>query len=161
MKASRDQLKALVRSLMIEILSEGLGNLGVGPVPGLPAPIGEHRLANGRRKPAFDARLDTPLVGGRQPTDALRHAIHAESGGNPMMAAILADTARTTLPSQLSGGDAMGMPSEGVGHSASRIVQQEQFAGNPDDIFEGAAVRPDGSSHWADLAFMGSGKKSA
>lgn len=167
MKASRDQLKALMKELLIEILSEGLGNVQ----PARPSvPTGriagtqmEQRLANGRRKPQFDPRLDSP-VGGRMPTDALKEAVKRGSGGNPIMADILADTAMTTLPSQLSQGDSMGQPMVGGRMSVTRDhapTQQEQFHGDPAEVFGlGGQMREDGSSHWADLAFMSVGKKS-
>lgn len=171
MKASRDQLKALMRELLIEILAEGLpiGQTGTGmvrpPAPGrAPIQAEGRRLANGRRQPQFDPRLDTP-VGGRTPTDHLKETIRRESGGNPIMADILADTAMTTLPSQLSNGDSMGGGMPGgpapamMGQHAPN--QQEQFHGDPSEVFGfGGQMREDGSSHWADLAFMGTGKKS-
>ena len=75
-----------------------------------------------------------------------------------MMADILADTASTTLASQLANGDRMGQPLAGSAvsvSSSSSPVQQEQFHGNPEEVFGSAAMpRADGSSHWADLAFM-------
>jgi len=158
MKATRDQLKGLVKELLLEILQEGLGQQRAA------MPIsrrGQVAAVEGkRRRPTFDPRLDTP-VGNRTPTEALKEAVRLESGGNAIMADILADTAMTTLPSQLSGGDSMGRPTPGGAASVSRTtapVQQEQFAADPSDIFDGAQVRADGSSHWADLAFM-SGKK--
>lgn len=165
MKTSRNQLKALMKELLIEILSEGLGNMQRAPMSpsdqasGASA-VSEHRFAAGRRKPAFDPRLDTPLVGGRKPTDALKDAILLESDGKPIMADILADTAMTTLPNQLASGDRMGMPSEGSSvslgalHSKSPGAGQEQFNGDPTEVFSGGVARADGSSHWADLAFM-------
>jgi hypothetical protein len=117
-------------------------------------------VAEGRSsRPAFDPRLDTPIVGGRNPTQALKEAIKQNSGGNPVMADILADTAMTTLPNQLSNGDSMGMP--GLGTTVNRAPLQEQFSGEVDDVFgDVAAPRADGSSYWSDLAFMPS-KKSA
>lgn len=165
MKASREQLKALMRELLLEILSEGLGNLAQ---PGMRAPARpiagsqtEQRLPAGRRRPTFDPRLDSPVAGGRTPTDALKEAIRRKAGGNPIMADILADTAMTTLPDQLAKGDNMGQPSPG-GPMPGGIGGQEQFHGDPMEVFglnnEG---REEGSSYWADLAFMPSGKKSA
>jgi len=167
MKATREQLKALMKELLVEILSEGLGAL---PASGRPtstqrAPIvgavTEQRLSSGRRKPQFDPRLDTPLSNGRIPSDALKDAVMRESGGNPVLADILADTARTTLPTQLSHGDAMGQPTPGGSLSMAGShapIQQEHFEGDPAEIFGlGGQMRDDGSSHWADLAFMSPG----
>lgn len=165
MKTSRNQLKALMKELLIEILSEGLGNVQRAPSPAsdqvsVASAVSEHRLAGGRRKPTFDPRLDTPLVGGRKPTDALKDTILNESRGNPIIADILADTAMTTLPNQLASGDRMGMPSEGSSVSLSALhdkspgAGQEQFSGDPAEVFSGGVARADGTSHWADLAFM-------
>lgn len=170
MKASREQLKALMRELLLEILAEGLP-IAQTTQPGMVRPPQgrlpiqgvqtEARLANGRRKPQFDPRLDSP-VGGRTPTDALKDAVMREARGNPIMADILADTAMTTLPSQLSQGDSMGGGGGFEPPSRQHAPNQvEQFNGDPADVFGAAAeMRADGSSHWADLAFMGPGKKS-
>lgn len=158
MKTSQNQLKALVKELLIEILQEGLG----GRTQAVSQPVieGRQRVPQGTRRPTFDPRLDTPLVGGRQVTNALRDAVKRESGGSSVLADILADTAITTLPSQLSHGDSMGRPSVG-GMSRPSVAQQEQFNGEPAEVFgEAAEMRADGSSHWADLAFM-STKKTA
>lgn len=156
MKTSRDELKGIVRELLLELLSEGLGNAVPRPSatgrPAVPGTVREQRTANGRRAPAFDPRLDTPLVGGRQPTAALRETIKRESGGNPLMADLLADTAVTTLPAQLSHGDT-GTPSPGAAPSGPS--QQEQFHGAPEEVFG------DSASRWADLAFMEPKKKTA
>lgn len=172
MKASREQLKALMKEIFLEILSEGLP-IAVTTQPGMvrpPAPgrppisgMQAEQRSGGRRRPTFDPRLDSPVGNGRTPTDALKEAITREAHGNPIMADILADTAMTTLPSQLSHGDSMGQPGLG-GPMPSRDHmpgQQEQFHGDPAEIFGGGQPREDGSSHWADLAFMGPGKKSA
>lgn len=161
MKATRDQLKSLMKELLVEILSEGLGNVQASasrpPAPGrvpISGAVREGRLPSGRRQPTFDPRLDSPVSNGRTPTDAMRNAVLESAGGNPMMADILADTARTTLPTQLSADGPMGRSGQGP-------AQQEQFQGDPSEIFEGGQVRDDGSSHWADLAFAGSSKKTA
>jgi hypothetical protein len=72
------------------------------------------------------------------------------------MADILADTAMTTLPMQLGH-----EPPTHSGGGSHGIVQQEQFHGDPTEVFgAGGHMREDGSSHWADLAFMPA-KKSA
>ena len=169
MKTSRDQLKALMKEILVEILNEGLGGVSASPSAGRPqqtsgrSPIvGEQaqRQSNGRRKPAFDPNLDTRPSGGFSPSNTLKEAIRIEAGGNPMMADILADTAMKTLPQQLANGDRMGQPSVGSSMSPALFgggspgAGQEQFNGDPSEMFEGGAARSDGSSHWADLAFM-------
>jgi hypothetical protein len=71
------------------------------------------------------------------------------------MAEILADTAMTTLPQQLHHGDSMiyRSTSDLIGDNSGHA--QEQIYGEVADIFgKGAELRADGSSRWADLAFM-------
>lgn len=151
MKTSREQLKMLVKECLLEILNEGLGGAQPMRSPARnPQISGTSAVSEGRRRQAFDPRLDTPVSrpAPRAP-DPFHEAVKREAGGNPVMAAILADTARTTLPTMMSHGD----PSSGQG-SPSMISQQEQFHGTPEEVFgEAAMMRPDGSSHWADLAF--------
>ena len=165
----RSELKSIIKECLVEILNEGLGGQSFGPAsvgqPLVSGAVTEQRMNSARRRPAFDPKLDTPLGKGRQPTDHLRETIQRESGGNPVLADMLADTAMTTLPAQLAHGDTGTPPPGSRGSSVvSRdhaAVQQEQFNGNPDEVFgEGGALRVDGSSHWADLAFMGTSKKS-
>jgi len=71
----------------------------------------------------------------------MQETIKRESGGNPIMADIFKDTAMTTLPTMQAHGD--------TGASAgSAPMLQEQFNGNPEDVFgEETAGR------WANLAF--------
>ena len=157
MKMSRNALKAIIKECLIEILSEGLGNVQAParvPISGM----AEQRRPGQRQGREFDASLDTPRRGTRLPTAALKNAIKESSGGNPMLASMLADTAMTTLPDQLSHGDHVGSSQEGTSTSVSRSsapIQQEQFSGNPDEMFG------DGSARWADLAFSDPVKKLA
>lgn len=164
MALSRGELKLIVKECIIELLSEGLGNVQAAVArppqarnPLLNGTVREGRTANGRRKPDYDPRLDTPLGNGRQATDALKEAIKRESGGSSVMANILADTAMTTLPAMIQGEG----PGGGGGFGIQPGAQQEKFHGTPDEVFgDGGAQRADGSSHWADLAFA-PGKKPA
>ena len=160
----------LVKECLLEILSDGLGsglqesvNRGHASQPRQHMGLGrlsseQHaRLPGNRNRPVFDPNLDTPIGNRPPPTSALKEAIKREAGGNSVLADILADTAATTLQAQLNAGD--GGPSAG---SMSPGGGQEQFHGNPDEVFGPAAtMRADGSSHWADLAFAPSNKKSA
>src|SRR5271157_3355194 len=113
MVVSKAELKAIVKQCLVEILNEGLGNLqsSVGRSNGRPSLRGavqEGHQMNGKKKHDFDPGLDAPLAGGRIPTDVLKQAIKQEAGGNVILANILADTAMTTLPTQLASGDKMG-----------------------------------------------------
>ncbi len=155
MKMSRDQLKAIVKECLLEILSEGLGdNSLLSQRRSTTTGFVENRVRRPRRD--YDPRLDTPVGGGRAPTMALKDAIKREAGGNPIMESIFADTARTTLPSQLAAGD-NGPVLEGGSGGLGKPVQQEQFNGNPEDVFG-----DDVASRWANLAFAEpASKKSA
>lgn len=140
---TRKELKSLIKECLVEILTEGLGgslDASVGSVKGM----AESRQAKPRQQPPkgrqFDPRLDAP-VGQRRANPALSQAIAAESGGNPLMASILADTANTTLQEMLSA-ESRG-PSAATGH-----YERQVEAAAPEDLFgEEAAGR------WADLAF--------
>lgn len=158
MKTTRDQLKSLIKECLIEILSESSGNVQA-PRPAVGRQqISGAAVSESRRRPTFDPRLDVPVTRSRQTPEQFREAVKREAGGNPVMADILADTARTTLPSMMSHGDS----GPGYGSSPPPLSQQEQFHGTPEEVFgEAAMMRPDGSSHWADLAFAPAVKKTA
>lgn len=160
MKVNREQLKALIKECLVELLVEGLGNVPVsaGPVARRApiAGVAEQRRRQPQR-PGFDPRLDTPVSPGRAPSNALKEAVKREAGGNPIMEAIFADTARTTLPSMLSHGDVGTPPAGSSGAGGHVISQQEQFHGAPEQVFGEDSV-----GRWADLAFMDTpGKKTA
>lgn len=134
MKTSRDQLKAIVKECLIEILSEGMGST--------------RQVAESVQQ--VRPQRQTP----RQPSVALKEAIKREAGGNRVMESILADTAKRTLPNMLNAGDtqygsqfnrsdAVTTPGAGV----------PQFEGTPEQAF-GEEV----ASKWADLAFSESPK---
>jgi hypothetical protein len=164
MALTRSELKLLIKECLVEILSEGLGNVQASasrpPAPGRAPIAGSIREARtpgsggGRKKPDFDPRLDTP-VGGRTPTAALKESIRVNAGNNPVMADILADTARNTLPNMVAGDRQLGQVSEAAASGGPGLQQVEQINGTPEQVFgEETAGR------WADLAFMPS-KKSA
>ena len=157
---SRNALKAIVKECLVEILNEGLGNVQF--VSQAPRVTEQRQRQVSRPRPAYDPALDTRSG---LHTDALKSAIKEGSGGNPMLAEMLADTAVTTLPEQLKHGDRAGRQQEGTGmpvSAAPALSQQEQFKGNPDEIFTGAASPgADGTSYWADLAFAPAAKKLA
>lgn len=157
MKMTREQLKAFVKECLLELLSEGLGDVSHlsarresistrAPISGVVE--SRNRV---RRASDYDPRFDTPVGTGRRPTDALKAAVKENAQGNPVMESIFADTARTTLASQLAHGD-IGTPSPGAGGSGGAPqgpVQQEQFSGSPEQVFGEESV-----SRWANLAFM-------
>ena len=152
MKVSREQLKLLIKECLVELLSEGLGSVPTSHVQ--PRFSGGTSIDESKRvgKKKYDPLLDTPLSGGRKPSNVLKAAIEESAGGNKLMAAIFADTAVTTLSEQARHGHTEAIPEEGVG----RIVQQEKFEGTPEQVFGEEAA-----SKWANLAFATPGPNKA
>lgn len=154
-KMTRMQLKALVKECLIEILQEGLGGAAVPQAQTINLPVSESRRPNQQQQRAKPNQRVSPLdlpaypnqSVGRRPSPSIVEAIKKEARGNSVMADILADTAMTTLPKMLSSSDPLseGMSSGG----SSKITQQEQFNGTPEQVF-GEEV----ASKWANLAFM-------
>ncbi len=145
----RSDLKLLVKECLLELLSEGLGDVSAPrrrePTSSRMPIAGTTEQRSRRARQDYDPRLDTPVGPGRSPTTALKDAIKREAGGNPIMESIFADTARTTLPQQLAAGDSGGGGQVAPGGPA----QQEQFNGDPEQVFG-----EDVASRWANLAFM-------
>jgi len=153
MKFSREQLRALVKDILVEILNEGLGTLSQqSPLDTRITGVAESRSTRRQQshKQNFDPRLDTPLSNEKQLTENFKKTVKAVSGGSQIMESIFADTAQTTLQQQIAHGDSSPTPSNST---AGKPVQQEQFAGRPEDVFAGSANK------WAALAFAGSDKK--
>ena len=159
-KMTRMQLKALVKECLVEILQEGLGGAAVPQSASVNLPMSESRRPNTTlqaHRPARVSPLDMPAYSNvhqqtvskpakrQQHSAGLAEAIRNESRGNPIMADIFADTAMNTLPRMMSGGDSITESST----SSSKITQQEQFNGTPEQVF-GEEV----ASKWANLAFM-------
>jgi len=145
---TRQQLKMLVKECMIEILSEGLGDVIVTGTNSSHV-VRESMSSSQQRKPA---NPEVRANHGRTPTQALREAVKLESHGDKVMAEILADTAVRTLPMMMANGDS-GMSS---GVIPSQIGgYQEKFNGTPEQVFG-----EDVTSKWAALAFVPPEKKS-
>lgn len=144
MKYTKNELKSLIKECLIEILADGLGGR-INEVtqqsrqvltydPPLRRPAQQRPALKQRER---DPILDSPV---RQ-NQALREAIKHGSGGDPLLASMLADTARTTLQEQLAA------ESSGGGESP-KLTQQEQVNGTPEELFG-----EDAASKWAELAF--------
>ena len=129
MKISKKQLKDLIKECLVEILAEGLGQETLEEVRTFKKPAGKTPQ---KRAP-----------GPPQPSPLLERAVAESAGGNPIMASILADTARTTLPQMLS--------NDGPNSGGAAMQQVEQIKGNPEDIF-GTENAGEGG-RWSDLAF--------
>jgi hypothetical protein len=161
---TKQQLKAIVKECLLEILQEGLSNVS--------APVHSQRdnENHNQSRPHFSRQrvmptnpallskkkrvspLDMPATPFNQRKPSMSDVIKIESRGDPIMAKILADTARTTLPNMISNGDT-GVMSEDF-RPAHSITQQEQINGTPEQVF-GEEV----ASRWANLAFTESPNK--
>lgn len=135
MKLSRIELKSLIKECLLELLSEGLGQqTGTRVV--------ERRTVPAAQLPArARPRTASSSTNGRGSVSApVKEAIRRQSGGDPVLAGILADTARTTLPAMLEG-------ERGVtqGDAAQRAVA----AVTPEQMFD-----PSTTDRWGKLAFM-------
>lgn len=132
MKVSRDDLKALVKECLVELLSEGLGRHAAGR-----SQVAEVTPRKGRHMPLSSSGTSRAV-----PTVALREAIKREAGGNPIMAGIFADTAERTLPRMIEGE----MPGSvaGTGDAATMVAA----AHAPEQIFG-----KETTDKWEHLAF--------
>ena len=141
----KSELKMLIKECLVELLAEGLGGSLVeatsrrvqGRVSG---------TSKARSFPAHDPLLDRRVAGpsrGTSPNAMLQERIKAESGGNPVLADILADTAMTTLQTQMAN---EGRQAPVASDAASMAVAQS----SPEELFGEEAA-----SKWAALAFAG------
>lgn len=158
MKLTRDQLKAMIKECIVEVLSEGIGGtvlrtkLSELLSPGKAASTRPQQQRNHR--PAFDSRLDTPVNQPPRQNPAIAAAIKSSAGGNSIMEEIFAHTAATTLQDQAAHGDSSAQPAASSESASSRLVMQEQINGTPEQVFG-----EESASRWADLAFMGAPAK--
>jgi len=145
MKMTKSQLKGVVKECLIEILAEGMG-------PSTSSSINEVSRNKLPSKPALSTstllRQNASKI--KTQSAALREAIRVESGGNDVMASILADTAEKTLPAMLENDRSKIAAIPSAGGTIERVVA----AHDPQDLFGEEAA-----SKWADLAFMGPIKK--
>ena len=132
MKYTKNELKSLIKECLIEILAEGLGEPLV-EAASRPAPRSPNQS---QRNPGLLAQSAPPKP--RGVSAALREAVKAEAKGNPVLADILADTAATTLQTQLG--------AEGRGPMDS--TQMAIVDVEPQELFGEEAA-----SKWAQLAF--------
>jgi hypothetical protein len=137
MKINKQQLKSLIKECLVEILAEGLGSTQVQEAVQRSA-VKQQARPQVRRGVDFTTFNDPKSR--QQQASALQEAIKKQSGGNSVMADILADTAATTLQTQIA--------SEGrqipAGDAISRVVSES----TPEELFG-----EDTMSKWADLAF--------
>ncbi len=143
MKITKNELKQIVKDCLVEILTEGVGT-------SMPA-VNEARQATPAKRVMHSSNA-TRLSTNRMNTtasSALKEAIKRESGGNQVMAEILADTAANSLSTMLSS-EIPGKFSPSPTGTLEKIVA----ATEPQALFGEEAA-----SKWASLAFSNTHKK--
>lgn len=142
MKLSRNEFKDIIKECLIEILAEGMGSQTTLKESLSRAPI--KNVINNRRP------SDTTVYGSssaqKQPAldkKRINEVIKAESNGDPVLAAILADTASTTLPNMIMSENSR-QPPLPAGSVESVVASK-----NPEELFGDEAA-----SKWAALAFI-------
>lgn len=154
MAITKSQLKSIIKECLVEILSEGLGQSAQPMFEAVKkkAPTTMARPANIAsvlQQNASKTRLGPTTAAPDPVVHNLREAIKRESGGNSIMADILADTAANSLPAMLESDRSRTAPLAPVG-TVERVVAST----TPDQLFGEEAA-----SKWAALAFMDSPKK--
>lgn len=144
MKMTKGELKSLVKECLVEVLTESFGiNRSSGTYESNTSPKGQQMKLN-NRNPSFTTNkkvLDSPI----RENKVIESTIKT---GDPVMDAIFADTARTTLPTLVE--------AENNKHtyqphgSIERIVAESE----PEALFG-----EDAAAKWADLAFGDFSKK--
>lgn len=155
MKIQKSQLKALIKECLVEILAEGLGsnlteavvaaprgprNRDAEPLPGQQfAPRGYADPNAGRRR-ALDETRFVPQQRQAPPPPPVQAAV-SNLTRDPIMAAIFADTAQTTLVEQNNGvaGVAGG---DRAAQAAARVDPTQLFSETQIDKWNEAAFKP-------------------
>ena len=132
-KIGKQELKALIKECLVEILAEGLGsnltevvhtaprnngqrNRDVEPIPGQPR---HPAVAQQRRQSPLDERVTPRRMSAPNPIPPEITALTRD----PVMAAIFADTAQTTLQEQARGV----MPGDVAAQAAARTAPEQMF----------------------------------
>lgn len=140
MGITKGQLKNIVKECLIEILAEGMGQ-------NVSSSINESFKS--KKQPSTSSVLGQNASKIKMQSSALKEAIKRESGGNSVMASILADTAENTLQTMLENDVRKNSQPQPTG-TIERIVASTP----PEDLFG-----EETASKWAELAFMGIPKK--
>jgi hypothetical protein len=127
-KLKRSVLKSVVKECLLEILSEG---------------INSNTQATSTIQPKGNASAQQSLTENTEKHTQSSSITDAIAGitDDPILAAVLGDTARTTLVEQ-TGADRQGQMSQ---------MRTTSEGGTSDD--RGDQQEPDGASHWSALAF--------
>jgi len=169
MKITKSELKLIVKECLVEILTEGLGDIGLAGAQSYPArpalplnrqiqrptggqvststsPLSTNQLRQPLKSESLNSSQNLQLTP-RRPPPAVKESIKREAGGNKIMESILADTAMSTLPKMIQNEGRQQVPSTAAGGVAEHIVA----SANPEDIFGDETA-----SKWASLAFADS-----
>jgi hypothetical protein len=138
MSITRQQLKSIVKECLVEILAEGIGSSSKTSIQ-----ESSQRIQKQSVKPQTVHRRGQNV----KYSQAMAETIKREAGNNPVMAAIFADTAATTLPTMMN--ESVAQQPQPVG-SIERAVAQS----TPEELFG-----DDVTSKWAELAFTETPKK--
>tara|TARA_E500000331_G_C16992151_1_gene598264 strand:- start:41 stop:472 length:432 start_codon:yes stop_codon:yes gene_type:complete len=139
-KVSKELLKEIVKECLVEILAEGLTG---GDVKSLKENVDNVSYKPNRNIQSMLPPKKRKKVSNKSFEDNTRKAINAATS-DPVMAALLEDTAKTTLQEQNSA-DSPGKFAGKATDSASKIVSEA----DPSELFGEAA------SNWSHLAFTG------
>lgn len=141
MAITKNQLKSIVKECLIEILAEGMG-------PNVSSSINESAktasLSSSRRiqqTPTISSVKQQIASKTQYNVSGIKEAIQKESGGNSLMADILADTAAKTLPTMLEN-DRRTAP------APTGVIERAVANHSPEQLFGEEAA-----SKWAALAF--------
>lgn len=156
MKIDKKVFKKLIKECLIEILAEGVGTKMVNEaISNVSKPVSK-QMSNNILENLVQAKTNKTLQAKTtiNQNPAIQQAIIRESGGNPLMQEIFADTAAKTLPVMLSNdGQAAraaaaamnsGMSSANISESVNPLTANV----DPTDIFSGETV-----DRWSSLAF--------
>lgn len=140
MAITKNQLKSIVKECLIEILAEGMG-------PNVSSSINESAKRTSlstrpsQQTPSISTVKQQIASKTQYNVSNIKEVIRKESGGNSLMADILADTAAKTLPAMLEN-DRRGAP------APTGVIEQAVANHSPEQLFGEEAA-----SKWAALAF--------
>jgi hypothetical protein len=138
-KLNRAQLKSMVKEILIEILSEGLGTTS-----SIKNEIKNYRPQQRVSESSYQQPMRRPPV----PNNNVIKQMVNNSTKNPVLASIFEDTAKTTLSKQgLSLDDSPSMIPQGVGIDRAAIAVAYS---EPTEMFDEATI-----NMWSEVAFDG------
>ena len=156
-KLTKNELKSIVKECLIEILAEGLTSNRQSTISErkqLKSTINNSIKESAQNKSRF-SYLDNIHINQQRKSETKQHLENVQQKASnvtkdPVMSAIFADTAMTTLREQKENNRSSGPSIMSSGDQAAKIVDQA----SPTDLFGDQAAK------WADLAFSDPIRKS-